>query len=230
MRKTGTGVQVESVFPGSAAASAGLLVGDHLLSLDDAQLSGPADVHSALADKAVGQRVLLRVMRGSSEQRLSLQLGSKPETAELLRSLYLGQPAPSLSSLRSVQGSLVPSLLQNRGKVVVLEFWATWCVACRILAPELNRWHAELSAQGVRVLGVSVEPYDEVVNNLPQLEIAYPVFVDETTEVSQAYRATALPSLFLIDQRGVIRDVVVGYAPAQIAQLKQTLATLLDNP
>jgi thiol-disulfide isomerase/thioredoxin len=230
MRRTNTGVEVANVFPGSAAQSSGLKSGDRLLALGNSQIREPVDVHSALQGRQVGEDVDAQVMRAGTSLRLSLRLGAKPDTSELLRSVFVGKPAPSISSLRTVSGTVVPSLTQLQGKVVVLEFWATWCVACRAMAPTLNHWYETLSAQGARVLAVSSEPYEEVSNNLQQLGMRYPVFVDESTEVSQAYRAGALPTLFLIDQAGIVRSVEVGFSPERLRAFESELKALLAKP
>jgi peroxiredoxin len=228
MHPTPEGVMVGDVFPGSAAESAGLQSGDRLVSLGNAAIVDPPDVHVALNGHHVGEDVELRIERAGQPVRLNLRLGAKPDSTELMRSLFVGKSAPSISSLRTVSGSVVPSYGQLRGKVVVLEFWATWCVACRAMAPTLNRWFDSLTAQGVRVLAVSSEPFEEVSNALPQLGLRYPVFADESTEVSQAYRAGAIPTLFLIDQQGVVRDVTVGYDPEAVAAFEAKINALLQ--
>jgi peroxiredoxin len=229
MRVTERGVVVDDVVPSSPAELAGLKSGDLLISIADTSIAEPADVHAALRGHEVGEDVACRIARGKQEERLTLRLAARPNSTELLRSLFVGKPAPSISSLRTVTGSVVPSLVQLRGKVVVLEFWATWCVACRAMSPTMNHWFDTLSPQGLRVLAVSSEPYEEVSLQLPSLQIRYPVFVDESTEVSQGYHAGAIPTLFLIDAQGVVREVEVGFSPEGLASFESALKRLLGD-
>ncbi len=220
------GVIVEGVFPGSPAASAGLQSGDQLLVVGDQAIARPVDVVVAVQALSVGQSVTVKMMRAGQPRFARLVLVPKPDSEDLMRSLYVGRPAPSISTLKTVQGSVVPSFEQLRGKPVVLEFWATWCVACRALAPTLNRWHDELSPMGVRVMAVTAEAYEDVALALPQLDMRYSVFVDATGEVIMGYRASALPTVFLVDGTGVVRDVMVGFDPRQLEGFRQKLGEL----
>jgi thiol-disulfide isomerase/thioredoxin len=224
------GVVVEGVFPGSPAASAGLQAGDRLVSVGEQSIARPADVVMAVQAYAVGQSLMVKMLRAGQQRFARLVLVPKPDSEELMRSIYVGRPAPSISSLQTVQGTVVPSFAQLQGKPVVLEFWATWCVACRAMAPTLNRWHDELSARGVRVMAVTAEAYEDVALALPQLDMRYPVFVDATGEVIMGYRASALPTVFLIDGQGVVRDVMVGYDPTQLEAFRQRLGELVTKP
>jgi peroxiredoxin len=117
---------------------------------------------------------------------------------------FVGAPAPALDALETVQGSVTPSLASLRGKVVVLEFWASWCTACRIMVPTINDWYARYSAQGVEVLGVTTDSMALASRSAYELRIAYPVASDQSGKTTEAYGATALPSLFVLDKQGIV--------------------------
>src|SRR5690606_31858418 len=137
MKQTPQGVTVSGVLRGSPAASAGLLKGDRLVRVGGKPVSAPTDVAEAVRAQAVGTRLDLDVQRGSETRMLYAITTAKPNREEMIRSELVGYQAPSISELRTVQGSVVPSWNQLRGSVVLLEFWASWCVACRALAPTL---------------------------------------------------------------------------------------------
>src|SRR3954462_4927109 len=88
-----------------------------------------------------------------------------------------------------------------RGKVVALNFWATWCVPCRSEMPALEQAQQQYRDRGFVVLGVDFqEGDDEVVGFLHELGVTFPSAVDKTGEVARQWRATGLPTTFLIDR------------------------------
>ena len=104
------------------------------------------------------------------------------------------------------------------GRVVVLEFWASWCVACRALAPTLNDWHEEFSPLGIHILGISSDPFEEAVR--ASEDLAFPTYSDEEGEVTLRYQGTALPTLVLVDGRGIVVDVMVGLDLERLPKFK----------
>jgi len=121
----------------------------------------------------------------------------------------VGHIAPDFV-LPTVSGSHL-ALRSLRGRVVLLNFWTTWCPACRREMPELARWYRELRRQGLVVLGVDKqESRDSVEAFLHKLEIPYPVVLDETGDVSARYDVLGVPTTFLIDGQGIVRSTKVG--------------------
>jgi thiol-disulfide isomerase/thioredoxin len=200
------------------------------VTLGDVGITQPTDVHAALATRSVGERVASSVRRRGELRLFAVVLRPKPNTDGLLRQLFLNAPASSLSSLTVVSGTVAPSLSELRGKVVVLEFWASFCGACRALTPTLNAWNDAMSVEGVRVLGITTDPFEEAERAAQQLEIRYPVFVDGDGAVSAAYQALALPTLFVIDKQGVVRDVMVGFDSRRLSQLEVLIRRLAAEP
>lgn len=119
------------------------------------------------------------------------------------------RPAPEFR-LRAFAGSPV-ALSDFRGKVVVLNFWASWCVPCREEMPVLERAWRELRNQRVVILGINVaDDYDEAASFLKALGITYPnVFDPEQTRIAQ-YQVTGLPTTIFIDREQIIRARVSG--------------------
>ena len=123
-------------------------------------------------------------------------------------------------TLRDLDGERV-TLSKLRGKVVLLNFWATWCPPCRMEIPDLSRIYTDYKDKGVVVLGVS---WDDLSNEqikafVKNYKVAYPIFHGTQSELSQIGKAYAwqgyLPTTYLIDRKGYLRDVYVGARNAQ---------------
>ncbi|MDO8461609.1 MAG: TlpA disulfide reductase family protein [Deltaproteobacteria bacterium] len=104
------------------------------------------------------------------------------------------------------QGALAKKLSDYRGKVVLLNFWATWCPPCRAEMPSLQRLQGLLGEKGFQILAVSVdeEGWPVIQSFLKVVPVSFPVFWDERAEASEAYGVSRLPESFLIDQKGIV--------------------------
>lgn len=220
------GVLVRTTVRGSPAERAGIEAGDRILTLDGAAVIGPEDVVRLVAARAPGSRIPLVVRRGAAQRLLSAELGATPDATSVMKMSFVGAAAPRLVALDPVQGSVDPDLGSLKGRVVVLEFWAPWCAVCRFMVPKLNDWHARLSAQGVVVLGITMDAVVPATHAAGQLGIEYPVASDHSGKTTAAYRANALPTLFVIDQKGMVRDVLVGYSSDRLQQLEHLVRDL----
>jgi peroxiredoxin len=103
-------------------------------------------------------------------------------------------------------------LKEQRGRVVLLNFWATWCGPCRREMPQLSRLYDKYRAAGFLLLGVSV---DDDPRNAAQvaskLGVTFPILFDTDKNVSRLYDLSAMPSTVLIDRDGRVRHVHLGY-------------------
>jgi thiol-disulfide isomerase/thioredoxin len=121
----------------------------------------------------------------------------------------VGDPAPVLS-LPVLDGG-THDLVRDRGKVVVLNFWATWCVPCRQEMPELQRLADGLRDTPFTLLTVDLgEDSDAIAGFRNELGLRLPVLMDQDSEVADSYGVRALPATFLIDADGTLRQQRLG--------------------
>ena len=117
------------------------------------------------------------------------------------------------------------SLSDLRGKVVLIDFWATWCVPCRADLPMLEKLHQEFKNKGLVLLGFDVgEDVDTVRKFLGSTKLTYPVLLTAGTEAALSYSVTAYPTLVLIDREGMIVFYHVGAGSEK--ELRESLAKL----
>lgn len=118
----------------------------------------------------------------------------------------VGAPAPAYRTV-SLDGDSV-SLAAQRGKVVLLNVWATWCHPCRAEIPELRAIHDKYQARGLELVGVSVDAdgSDEAIREfMKEFRMAYPIWRDPDERVSTQFLVIGVPATFLIDKQGVLR-------------------------
>ncbi|MHB8509009.1 MAG: TlpA family protein disulfide reductase [Candidatus Dormibacteria bacterium] len=134
-------------------------------------------------------------------------------------------PAPEFT-MRDLAGRQ-HTLSEYRGKVVVVNFWATWCIPCRAEIPDLVH-EARIHTADTVVLGVDQkEGNPEVAAMAHDLEVNYPVLLDTDGRVSTAYGASALPYTVVLDRRGRIVSRRTGIASR--AEMEQEIAHALPG-
>ena len=123
-------------------------------------------------------------------------------------------------------------LSSYRGKVVLIDFWATWCKPCEQMMPELQRLHSKYAEQGFAVLGISIDEgkkaRKKIEKFLSKKDIAYPIKHDISDEPAwAAFHVPAIPATYLVDQQGQIVAQWIGKFDAQAAEA--TLQELLGS-
>ncbi len=106
------------------------------------------------------------------------------------------------------------SLAEYRGRVVLLNVWATWCQPCRIEMPSMERLHRRLAGKDFEVVAVSVdkEGQDVVMKFVKELGLTFDILQDQSGAIQQIYQTTGVPESFMIDREGVIIKKVIGAA------------------
>jgi thiol-disulfide isomerase/thioredoxin len=128
-------------------------------------------------------------------------------------------PAPELDNEVWLNTKVPLKLADLRGQVVLLEMWTFGCYNCQNVIPYIREWHDTYSKEGLVVIGNHYPEFsyerdiDNLRNAIQNLEISYPVAVDNDGETWRAYNNRYWPTRYLIDKKGHIRFVHIGKAP-----------------
>ena len=126
-------------------------------------------------------------------------------------------------SIRDLRGETW-SLDKVRGKVVLLRFWADWCPSCRYEMPVIEKYYRKLNKEGFIVLAVNIKQSPQVAEAFTaQLDLTFPVPLDPEGELARRYGVYAIPTNFLIDRQGIIREILVGEVFKEEKLMKELL-------
>jgi thiol-disulfide isomerase/thioredoxin len=204
----GGAVRILQTFHGTSAEQAGLLPDDVILAINGTPLQGRKTLLDTIHSKTVGDVVALRVGRNGKPFEQKMALSPKPEDMRAITRMLVGSPAPALEG-KYYSGDAGP-LSRNKGKVVLLDFWATWCGPCRMTTPELEAVYKKYRSKGLDVIGVSSESLEDLKAFQASSKTGYPQFNDVSQLTTRQYQAFAYPTLVVIDRKGVIQRIEVG--------------------
>jgi len=137
-----------------------------------------------------------------------------------------GSKAPDFS-LTTLDGKKV-TLSQLKGKVVLLDFWASWCSPCRRSMPHIEETWAKYQKKGLMVIGVNVDKESSSAQKfLNGFKVSYPVGMDPNAKVLGSYQVMSMPTAFLIDKKGIVRHRIVGFSDDIAASTTRQLEALL---
>ena len=144
--------------------------------------------------------------------------------------LAAGTRAPEFAT-QTIAGKPL-SLKSLRGKVVLLDYWATWCGPCQMATPTLQSLHKQFGKQGLRVVGLSVDDQRSVGSVKPFVKhfgMTYLVSASPSANgrAQYAYNVHGIPSQFLIDKKGIVRWSQSGYSENEAQELPPLIKKLL---
>ncbi len=118
---------------------------------------------------------------------------------------------------------------QFAGKVLIINFWATWCQPCREEMPTLQSVYDKYRERGLALLGVNYgEGSDAVVGYVREIGVSFPIVLDRDMTVGQLYRVQGLPTTIFVDRQGIVRDMVLG-GPMSASYIESKIRPLLDE-
>ena len=141
--------------------------------------------------------------------------------------------APPLRLPVEGQDGTFQTLEAQAGRVVLLNFWATWCVPCRREFPALDALAQEFAPAGLTTFAINIEDADanaEVTAFLAKARPSFQVLRDVDMAVARAYRIPGMPATMLVDRHGQLRWQHAGYEPGDENQYRQQLRALLAEP
>ena len=142
--------------------------------------------------------------------------------------VQLSSNAPDFT-LKSASGANL-RLQEQRGQVVLVNFWATWCGPCRQEMPHLNRIYDKYKSAGFVLLGVNIDDDPRAAADLAaKLGVKFPVLLDSDKKVSRAYDLSAMPATLLIDRDGRVRHIHRGYRDGVEKTYEEQVRNLLKE-
>ncbi len=139
----------------------------------------------------------------------------------------VGDMAPNFK-LQNIETGKMEGLKKYRGRVVYLDFWASWCGPCRQSLPLLNGLRKELKRKGFEVVAVNLdENTDDAKAFLKQFPAEYPILIDAEGKVPEKYSLPGMPTSFLIDKQGRVQGIHTGFKPEDMKGIRKDVISLL---
>ncbi len=140
--------------------------------------------------------------------------------------LSSGTKAPEIG-LKDTSGKLV-SLASLRGKVVLVDFWASWCAPCKEELPVLQKLYEKYKDKGLVIVGVNIDNEEaNMTGFLRRQPLTFTVVPDKKREIAARYQPPKMPSSYMIDKKGIVRHVHAGFRASDAAALEAEIKALL---
>jgi len=212
------GITIKRVIPGAPAERVGFTPGDTITAIDAEKVKSRDELMAVLRAKGVGTKVTVHFKRKNKDETKELKLEMLPDMLDFAKAQLLGKPAPAFE-LASVMDKARFKNEDLKGKVYILEFWATWCPACRAASPYLSEWAK--AHPDIPIIGISDEEVAVIKAYATREKVSYPQTQDPGNKVQVAYGMSSIPAFILIDQKGVVNDLTVGVGDYLEALLKK---------
>ena len=141
-----------------------------------------------------------------------------------LGSITQGKPAPEFS-LPALDGRTI-ALSNFKGKnVVIIDFWATWCMPCRMSMISLQDFHNKYKEKGIEILSINQGQRKSIVESyIKKKQYTFTVLLDESSDVGNTYGVQGIPTMLVVDRSGIVQWIHVG----MVVELEKTLKKVID--
>ena len=153
---------------------------------------------------------------------LALLLSTSCGTGALVK----GQPAPDFQVEPVAHPGKLVSLSDFKGKVVLIDFWASWCGPCRALAGTIDQFNKKYGPQGLEVVAVSDESRDAVELYKKEENHSYPLYLDSLDKANASYTGDYIPRIYIVDRKGTL---VYNEDGATIQDIEKVIQTSLNS-
>ena len=122
------------------------------------------------------------------------------------------------------------SLADFKGKLVYLDFWASWCKPCLTSFPKLEALQNKYKGQGLEIIAINLDQKNhKALEFIAKNPVSYTLLYDESTSVAQAYNVQAMPSSYFIDRKGTVRLIHRGFRTGDEKQIEKAILALLNE-
>ncbi|MEO0090110.1 MAG: TlpA disulfide reductase family protein [candidate division WOR-3 bacterium] len=128
--------------------------------------------------------------------------------------------------LENLNGEQV-NLKNHQGKVILLDFWATWCPPCRAAIPHLINLYEKFGDRNFIIFGIGLDEKELLINMRDEMNIKYPILIGNN-EIAKYYQIQAIPTLVLLDKNGKIYYKEVGFSEEGVKKLESKISELLE--
>ncbi|MAA80565.1 MAG: hypothetical protein CL916_15020 [Deltaproteobacteria bacterium] len=222
-------IEVDLVVQDSPASHYGVEAGDVYSHIDGVRVDTKEKFIAQIQSKNAGDVATLhRVLHKGSkvDEDVRVMLGARPAERELQRNMFLGQPAKSFTYVDFDTREEI-NFTPEPGSVVLLDFWATWCGPCLMMMPHFRQLHEKYAEKGLKIIGITDEPEAKIRPIARRFKIPYGLGSNRSYDAFRMYSVQALPTAYLIDDKGIIQDVFIG--GGHIQKLENRIVELLDK-